>query len=124
MKKKKVMQIGEMTCTPMPKGMVKLSIGTKSTTVDYKELWGAIFVLSDKERQDAMMPVRKEERMVFSRKHVIKLKKDMQAGDSVVAWCEVSIPETIVRAIAEENGAKVIIRSADDGDEVTVTDIN
>lgn len=111
---KNVMVIGGMTVTPLKTGKVKLAIGKESTQVEYKELWGAIFVLSDKERQDAMMPVRKEERMVFSRKHVIKLTKDMKAGETVNTWCEVSIPETIVNAIAEENGAKVIIRAPED----------
>lgn len=119
MKKKRTMKIGDMTVVPMAHNKVKISIREKSTIVDYKELWGAIFVLSDKERQDAMMPVRKEERMVFSRKHVIRLNKDMKAGEDVVAWCEISIPETIVRAIAEENGAKVIIKVAD---EVVIAD--
>lgn len=113
MKKKNVMQIGDMTFSPTTKGMVKVSIGSKSTIVDYKELWGVIFMFSDKERQDAMMPVRKEERMVFSRKHTVQLKNDMKAGEMLNVWCEVSIPQTIVDAIAEENGAKVIIQSAD-----------
>lgn len=114
MKKKKIMKIGDMVVTPMKDKNVKLSIGNKSTIVEYKDLWGAIFVLSDKERQDAMMPVQKTERMVFSRKHVVQLTKDMKAGEMVNVWCEVSIPQTIVDAIAEENGAKVIIKSSDE----------
>lgn len=109
--KKNIMQIGDMTFTPMDGNKVVVNIGkTANTIVDYKDLWGAIFVLSDKERQDAMMPARKEERMVFSRKHTIEATKDIKKGEIVNVWCEVSIPKTIVEAIAEENGAKVIIR--------------
>lgn len=108
--KKNIMRIGDMVVTPMVGGKVRLSIGDKKTDVAYQDLWGAIFVLSDKERQDAMMPVRKEERMIFSRKHVIEATKDIKKGEKVSVWCEVSIPKTIVEAIAEENGAKVIVQ--------------
>lgn len=113
-KKKTIMQIGDMTVTPTKDGKIELKLGKNKTIVEYKELWGAIFVLSDKERQDAMMPVRKEERMVFSRQIQIKLKNDMKAGEVVKAWTEISIPQTIVEAIAEENGAKVIIKALDE----------
>ncbi len=108
--KRKTMQIGKMNVTPLDKHRVQLSIGKATTEVDFKELWGVIFVLSEKEQQDAMMPARKEERMVFSRKHTIEAMKDIKAGDTINVWCEVSIPKTVVEAIAEENGAKVIIQ--------------
>lgn len=109
--KKNIMQIGDMTFTPTAdKKHVIVRIENAKTIVKYEELWGAIFVLGDKERQEAMMPVRKEERMIFSRKHVVQLSKDMKAGENVNVWCEVSIPQTIVEAIALENGAKVIVK--------------
>jgi hypothetical protein len=110
---KRVMQIGDMVLKPIGGNKVVVTIANAKTIVDYKDLWGAIFVLSDKERQDAMMPVRKEERMIFSRKHVIEASKDIKKGEKINVWCEVSIPKTIVEAIAEENGAKVIYQKED-----------
>lgn len=107
-KNKKIMQIGGVTFTPMADNKVQIVCENKINIVDYKELWGAIFVLSDDERRDEMMPVRKEERMIFSRKHVIEASKNIKKGEKINVWCEVSIPKTIVEAIAEENGAKVI----------------
>lgn len=118
--KKRILQIGEMVVTPMANKKIKLSIGKKETIVEYSDLWGAIFILGDKERQEAMMPVRKEERMIFSRKHTIEASKDIKKGEQVVVWCEVSIPKTIVEAIAEENGAKVIIQKEENTELVSV----
>lgn len=108
------MQVGDLTITPLSDKRVELSIGTKKTEVDFKDLWGVVFLLSNKDQKDSIVPVQKTERMVFSRKHVVQLKKDMKAGETMNVWCEVSIPQTIVEAIALENGAKVIIRAPEE----------
>lgn len=110
-KKLKTMQLGDMTIEPLKNGKLRMTVGKKSFEVAYKDLWGVTFMLGDREHQDQMMPVQKKEMMVFSRKHVIEAQKDIKAGESVVVWCEVSVPQTVVAAIAEENGAKVIIQA-------------
>ena len=111
--RKKSLKIGDITVTPLVGGKIKLSLGDKSTTVAYKDLWGPTFLLGkdDKELQDQLVPEQKKEMMVFSRKHQIMLQKDMKKGETVNVWCEVNIPQTIVAAIAEENGAKVILQA-------------
>ena len=110
-KKLKPMKLGELEVTPLPGGKLQLTLGKKTIEIDYKELWGVTFMLAkDKESQDQLLPVQKKEMMVFSRKHQIMLSKDMKKGETVNVWCEVNIPQTVVEAIAEENGAKVILQ--------------
>lgn len=107
-KERSPMVVGKATFKPLEEGKVSITIGKQSTEVEYKELWGVIFVLGEGKYRDEMIPVQKKEMMVFSRKHVIKATKDIKAGETINVWCEVNIPKTIVEAIAEENGVKVI----------------
>lgn len=111
---KKTMQVGDLTITPLKDMRVRLEMGGKTCETDYKDLWGAVFMLGDKKYQEAMIPVQKKEMMVFSRKHQIRVTKDVKAGETVNVWCEVNVPQTIVAAIAEENGAKVILQTPAD----------
>ncbi len=97
---------------PEPRSrFITITVGGKSARVHYKKLWGMFFVLGDENYRAQMIPVQKEERMIFSRKHRIVAKRDMNAGEELVAWCEVDVRKTVVEAIAEENGAKVIRES-------------
>lgn len=91
-----------------PKKPLTLTIDGKKTEVEYKELWGVVYLLGDKKHKVEMIPVQKKEMMVFSRKYEIEAKHDIKQGERVVFWGEINIPETIVQSIAEENGAKVI----------------
>ncbi len=116
MKKKedKTLKIGDITVTPLKGGKLRLSMGDEKTEVEYKDLWGVAFLLGkdDKDRLDQLVPVQKKEMMVFSRKHQILLSKDMKHGETVNVWCEVNVPLTVVEAIAEVNGAKVILQQS------------
>ncbi len=108
-KNAKTMQVGELTITPEARSrFITLELGGKKTRMHYKELWGAMFVLGDSKYREAMMPVKKEERMVFSRKLEIEAKKDIKKGDKIVVWIEIDVSKAVVAAIAEKEGAKVI----------------
>lgn len=108
-KNRKTMQIGDLTITPEARSRyITLEMGGKKSRIHYKELWGAMFVLGDGKYREAMMPVKKEERMVFSRKLEIAATKDIKAGEKVVIWAEFDVAKSVVAAIAEKNGAKVI----------------
>jgi hypothetical protein len=108
------MKVGEAILAPLDKRRVKLTLGKKSTEMDYKDLWGAVFVLGEGKYRDEMLPLRQKEMMVFSRKHVIKVSKDLKAGETVNVWCEVNIPKIVVESIAEKNGAKVIYQQVEE----------
>ena len=112
--KKQEMKVGEAILAPLDKRRVKLTLGKKSTEMDYKDLWGAVFVLGEGKYRDEMLPLRQKEMMVFSRKHVIKVSKDLKAGETVNVWCEVNIPKIVVESIAEKNGAKVIYQRVEE----------
>ena len=108
-KNPKTMQVGELTITPEARSrFITLELGGKKTRVHYKELWGAMFVLGDGKYREAMLPVQKEERMVFSRKLEVEAKKDIKAGERIVIWTEMDVAKSVVAAIAEKEGAKVI----------------
>jgi hypothetical protein len=85
--KKNIMKVGDATIQSAKDGKVKITIGEEYSTVPYKDLWGALFVLGDNKYKDEMLPIRKKEMMVFSRKHVIQVKNDMKAGETLSVWC-------------------------------------
>lgn len=101
---KKTMIFGALSVEPLANGKIRIGVGSKKTDVEYKDLWGAIFLNADKEAQDAMMPVRKTPMMVFSRKYVIEARNDIKKGDKIVFWGEVNVEQTVVDAIAKQHG--------------------
>lgn len=112
--KKNTLKVGDLTIIPEARSRyLTLEMGGKTSRIHYKELWGAMFVLGEGKYRDEMIPHQKEERMVFSRKHEIQTNRDIKKGEKLVFWCEVNVPKTIVAAIAEENGAKLITETQD-----------
>jgi hypothetical protein len=111
---KRTMQVGELSLEPEARSRyltatITQKDGTKvKTRVHYKELWGAVYMLGNGEYRAQMIPDKKEERMVFSRKHEIIAKRDIKAGEKIAVWCEVDVAKTVVEAIAEKEGAKVV----------------
>lgn len=109
MSKKNTLQVGDMTIEPEARSRyLTITLGGKSTRIHYKELWGAMFVLGDGKYREAMIPDRKDERMVFSRKLTVRAAKDIKQGETIVVWTEIDVAKTIVESIAEKEGAKVI----------------
>lgn len=108
-KNPKTLLVGEMTLTPEKRSkFLTLEIGGKKTRVHYKELWGAVFMLGNGDYRTQMIPAKKEERMIFSRKHEILAKRDIKAGEKIAVWCEVDVAKTVVESLAEKEGAKVL----------------
>lgn len=114
------MELAEGQLTIVPEGrsrFVTITIGNKenkkSIRVHYKELWSAVWVLGDKEFKDQLIPVQKTQCMLFSRQHKVRATRDIKQGDEINFWCEVSVEKTVVEAIAEKNGAKVIEKSVE-----------
>lgn len=87
---------------------LRMTIDGRSTDVEYKELWGVVYVLGDRKHKTEMIPVQKKEMMQFVRKYTIEAKNDIKQGELITFWAEINVPETVVAAIAEENGAKVV----------------
>ncbi len=114
MTKPTTLQFGKLTIEKLEGSKFRLTINRSKAEVDFKDLWKAIFLFSPAEQQATLMPAMADERMVFSRKHQIKATKDIKAGEMVTVWCEVNVRDTVVNAIAEENGAKVIIKAAEE----------
>lgn len=111
--KARTLQVGAMTITPEARNRyVTLEIGGKTTRVHYKELWGAVFMLGDGEYRAQMIPDKKEERLVFSRKLEIQTKRALNAGEILTVWVEFDVAKDVAESIAEKNGAKVIEQSA------------
>lgn len=87
---------------------VTLTIGKEKADVEYKELWGVVYLLGSQKHKSEMIPVQKKEMMQFVRKYRIQAKKDIKEGEEIVFWAEINVSETVVNSIAKENGAKVI----------------
>lgn len=110
--KARTLKVGDMTITPEPRNRyVTLEIGGKKTRVHYKELWGAVFMLGDGEYRAQMIPDKKEERLLFSRKLQIQTKRPLKAGEVLTVWVEFDVAKDVVESIAEKNGAKVLEQS-------------
>lgn len=107
--KSRILQIGDITITPEPRSRyLTLTIGGSSARVHYKELWSALFVLGDGRYREAMLPVRKRERVVFSRKLQIQAKKDLKAGEIITVWAEFNVDKDVVESIMKREGVETI----------------
>lgn len=78
---------------------IRLRLGNASTEIPYRELFSMMFAISGPDEQEQLMPVRKTEVMHFTKKHVVKLKKDMKAGALMHVTCHQSVPLTVVEGL-------------------------
>lgn len=108
-KNKNTLTVGDLTLIPEPRSRyLTLEMGGKKCRIHYKELWGAMFVLGDGKYRAEMVPHKKQERMVFSRKLQIQAKKDIKAGETITVWVEFDVAKDVAQSIVEKNGGKVL----------------
>ena len=81
------------------KSEIVFRIGKHRVHVSKTELWGFCFAIGDEATQEKLMPVRQTEVMKYTRVHTIKLKKDMRAGETLRARCEIDVPLTVVEGL-------------------------
>ncbi len=104
-KDKRTLQAQGIEMTPESRSKyITVTIGKESARILYKELWSMLYVLGDAKYQEQMMPVRKEERMVFSRKLRIRTNKDLKEGEEIVVWAEFDVAKDVAEAIVRKEG--------------------
>ena len=84
------------------KDCIKLAIGKSEAIIPKAELFQLLFTVSNAEQQAEMMTVKKEEVRPFARKHVVKVLKDLKAGDILSVHCEVNVPEIVSEAFKRQ----------------------
>ena len=92
------------------KDCIKFTIGDTQVIIPKAELFQLLFTVSNPEQQAEMMIV--DEKLVrpHARKHIVKLTKDMKAGETLNVHCEVNIPEILRQAFKQElikNGEEI-----------------
>ena len=89
--------------------MFRVKVGKEWKRFKKSDLWSMIFVISDPDQQDKMIPVRRSELVTYTRIHRIKLKKDMKQGQEVKCKCEINVEKSVVeglRGLVEQNANK------------------
>jgi len=84
------------------KDCIKFTIGKSEAIIPRAELFQLLFTVSNAEQQAEMMTVKKEEVRPHARKHMVKLTKDMKAGEIMNVHCEVNIPLILEESFKQE----------------------
>ena len=72
----------------------------KGELVKKVDLWAVVFTIADAATQEKLMPVRQIQQVTYRRVHHIKLKRDMRAGETVNAKCEINVDQNIHEGLA------------------------
>lgn len=75
---------------------LRVTSGNKIGYVEFKELYGIVFMLADPDRQDQLLPVRHTEMTTFTKVHMVKAKKDLKKGDVIKVRCHTNVETAIV----------------------------
>ncbi len=105
--KKNTFTLGSVTFKYAPKSKeFKVTVGDEVRYIRFQDLWMMIYMVSDQKNKDDLIPVLKNEIMVFARKHTIKATKDIKAGEIINCHCEVNVPKIVVESLLKEHGVE------------------
>ena len=83
---------------------IKVTVNGIESIIKYSDLFAFMFVLGNKEQQAKMTPVLEEKGHEYMRQHVVKLNKDMKAGEEMVVNCRIRVPDVIAEQIKTKDG--------------------
>ena len=81
---------------------VKVKVGNEELVIDLKDLYFFVFTAGTADMQDGLMPVRKTQVYKQIKQHRIVLKKDLKAGEQIIANCSTDIPISVVDTLRGE----------------------
>lgn len=84
------------------KDYVKITIGGKVSVINRDDLWHFIFSIVSAEKQQQMVPVKKQEFEQYIKQHTIELQKDMKKGETVVVHCHVNVRKEVADVVRRE----------------------
>ncbi len=81
---------------------VRVRIGKEELVIDLKDLFFFVFTAGTADMQADLMPVRQTKVYKQIRQHRLVLKKDMKAGQMVIANCETDVETSVVDSLKGE----------------------
>ncbi len=88
------------------KDCVKLTLDNKDFIAKYSDLFSFMFLISTKEQQAKMMPVKEELGNQYMKQIHVRLKKDMKEGEEMIVNVPINVPELIEADIRHELSKK------------------
>lgn len=90
-------------------GQVKLTLNEEEIVVDMQKLWEFVYTVVTPDLADKIVPVRTEEREVFSKQHYVKVQKDLKVGDTLVVNCQTDVRKEVADAMRRDLQEKEVI---------------
>ena len=79
--------------------VLRVRIGENTAYINYKDLYGLVWVMGNEEEQDNLMPVRSTTMRTFFKQHRVIAKKDIKKGEFIVVNCKMDVPTTITEGL-------------------------
>lgn len=81
---------------------VRINLGKSRAIIKKSDLFQILFMVSNEQQQEAMIPIKKEAVRPYKKQHMVKLQKDMKAGEELVVNCTVHVPLLVEEALKKE----------------------
>lgn len=88
---------------------VKISMEGNKAIIDIQKLWEFVYTVVTPDLADKIVPVRTEEREVFSKQHYVKVQKDLKVGDTLVVNCQTDVRKEVADAMRRDLQEKEVI---------------
>ena len=83
---------------------VRITIGDKSAVIPYASLYGFVFINSEGEDMNNLMPVKQTVVKHLRKQHRVTVQRNIKRGEQLVVNCEIDIPVAIIQALKGDLG--------------------
>lgn len=84
------------------KDYIRITIAGVTSVIKRDDLWNFVFVLVETDKQEKMVPVRKQEMEQYVKQHTVELQKDMKKGDIMAVNCMVNVRKEVADAVRRD----------------------
>jgi hypothetical protein len=101
-KNKKNDVVFDVNFDPEQKNLLKISIGSKIALIELQKLWEFVYTIVTPELAEQIIPMKREEREVFTKQHIVKVQKDLKVGDELVVNCHTDVRKEVADAMRRD----------------------
>jgi len=84
------------------KDLIKITIGDKTALIEMNKLWEFVYTIITPELAEKIIPVKKEDRIVYTKQHNVIVQQDLKAGDSLVVNCHTDVKKEVADALKRD----------------------
>ena len=92
----------EINWDPNRKDLIKVTLANKVSIISKDDLWNFVFSIVQTDKQQQMIPVKKQEMEQYVKQHTVELQKDMKKGEIMAVNCKVNVRQEVADAVRRE----------------------